>query len=188
MKFNTGISVFFKFLVMSVSMLTVFNSAYAELKPGTTAPDFTAPAALAGQAYSFTLKEALKQGPVVVYFYPKAFTRGCTIEATLFAEASDQFKALNATVIGVSGDDIETLKQFSNGPCGGKFAVAADLDRRIMKSYDANLTFLPTVADRITYVITPDSKIWFVHSSLNPDQHVSESLKAIKAWKAKQAQ
>ena len=188
MKFNTGFSVFVKRLVISLSVLVISNSAYAELKPGAQAPDFTAPAALAGQAYSFALKEALKKGPVVVYFYPKAFTHGCTIEATLFADASEQFKALDATVIGVSGDDIETLKKFSTGPCGGKFAVAADLDRRIMKSYDATLTLMPSVADRISYVVTPDSKIWFVHSSLNPEQHVSETLKAIKAWKAKQTQ
>jgi peroxiredoxin len=164
----------------------ISNQAHAELKAGAKAPDFTAPAALAGQAYSFDLKEALKKGPVVVYFYPKAFTSGCTIEATLFAEASDQFKEMNATVIGVSGDDIDTLKKFSTGPCGGKFAVAADLDRSIMKSYDATLTLLPSVADRISYVVTPDFKIFFVHSSMNPDKHVSETLKAVKAWKAKQ--
>ena len=188
MRFSTGFSLFVKHLIMSLTLMLVSNQVYAELKPGTAAPDFTAPAALAGQSYSFALKEALKKGPVVVYFYPKAFTRGCTIEATLFAQASDQFKELNATVIGVSGDDIDTLKQFSTGPCGGKFAVAADLDRSIMKSYDAALTLMPTVADRISYVVTHDSRIWFVHSSLNPDQHVSETLKAIKAWKAKQVQ
>ena len=188
MKFNTGFSLFFRHLIMGLTVLMVSNQVNAELKPGATAPDFTAPAALAGQPYSFALKEALKKGPVVVYFYPKAFTSGCTIEATLFAEASDQFKAMNTTVIGVSGDDIDTLKKFSTGPCGGKFAVAADLDRSIMKSYDAALTLLPSVADRISYVVTPDFKILYVHSSMSPDQHVSETLKAVKAWKAKQAQ
>ena len=89
-----------------------FTSAWAELKVGVTAPSFTAPAALAGQTYSFVLAEALKKGPVVVYFYPKAFTTGCTIEAQLFAQAIDKFAELKATVIGVSGDDIETLKKF----------------------------------------------------------------------------
>ncbi len=185
MQFKTSFSVIIKSLLICFSVLMVSNHAYAELKPGASAPDFTAPAALAGNSYTFALKEALKKGPVVVYFYPKAFTRGCTLEATLFAEASEQFKALNATVIGVSGDDIDTLKKFSTGPCGGKFAVAADLDRSIMKSYDAALTLMPTVADRISYVVTPDLKIWFVHSGMNPDQHVSETLKAIKAWKSK---
>lgn len=185
MKFKTVFNMYFGCLLLTSSLMLVAHQAHAELKPGSSAPDFTAPAALAGNTYTFALKEALKKGPVVVYFYPKAFTRGCTIEATLFAEATDQFAALNTTVIGVSGDDIDTLKQFSNGPCGGKFAVAADLDRSIMKSYDAALTLMPSVADRISYVVTPDSKILFVHSGMNPDQHVSTTLKALKAWKAK---
>lgn len=177
----------FKFLLSGMFLFGFVNLAQAELKPGTQAPAFNAPAALAGNTFTFELKEALKKGPVVVYFYPKAFTRGCTIEATLFAEASEKFAALHATVIGVSGDDIETLKKFSTGPCGGKFAVAADLDRKIMKAYDAALTLMPSMADRISYVVTPDMKILFVHNGMNPDQHVSETLKALTAWQAKQA-
>ena len=167
--------------------LSVFvcASAWAELKVGVTAPSFTAPAALAGQTYSFVLTEALKKGPVVVYFYPKAFTTGCTIEAQLFAQATDKFAELKATVIGVSGDDIETLKKFSQGPCGGKFAVAADLDRSIIKAYDAGMMLKPDMASRISYVVTPDSKILFVHSGMNPDQHVSNTLAALQAWQAK---
>jgi len=160
-------------------------SAWADLKVGAKAPSFTAPAALAGQTYHFVLADALKKGPVVVYFYPKAFTSGCTIEAQLFAEATDKFAALNATVIGVSGDDIETLKKFSLGPCGGKFAVAADLDRSIIKAYDAGMLILPGMASRISYVVTPDSKILFVHSGMNPDQHVTNTLAALQAWQAK---
>jgi peroxiredoxin len=159
--------------------------ALAQLKAGAAAPSFTAPAALAGQTYNFVLAEALKKGPVVVYFYPKAFTSGCTIEAQLFAEATDKFAALKATVIGVSGDDIETLKKFSQGPCGGKFAVAADLDRSIIKAYDAGMLIMPSMASRISYVVTPDSKILFVHSGMNPDQHVSSTLAALQAWQAK---
>ena len=159
--------------------------ALAQLKAGAAAPSFTAPAALAGQTYNFVLAEALKKGPVVVYFYPKAFTSGCTIEAQLFAEATDKFAALNATVIGVSGDDIETLKKFSLGPCGGKFAVAADLNRSIIKAYDAGMLIMPSMASRISYVVTPDSKILFVHSGMNPDQHVSSTLAALQAWQAK---
>ena len=165
--------------------LFVCATAWAELKVGATAPGFTAPAALAGQTYNFVLAESLKKGPVVVYFYPKAFTTGCTIEAQLFAEATDKFAALKATVIGVSGDDIETLKKFSQGPCGGKFAVAADLDRSIIKAYDAGMMLKPDMASRISYVVTPDSKILFVHSGMNPDQHVSNTLAALQAWQAK---
>jgi len=162
-----------------------FTSAWAELKVGAAAPSFTAPAALAGETYNFVLAEALKKGPVVVYFYPKAFTSGCTIEAQLFAQATDKFAELKATVIGVSSDDIETLKKFSLGPCGGKFAVAADLDRKIIKAYDAGMMLMPSMASRISYVVTPDSKILFVHSGMSPDQHVSSTLAALQAWHAK---
>ncbi len=162
-----------------------FTSAWAELKVGAAAPSFTAPAALAGETYNFVLAEALKKGPVVVYFYPKAFTSGCTIEAQLFAQATDKFAELKATVIGVSSDDIETLKKFSQGPCGGKFAVAADLDRKIIKAYDAGMMLMPSMASRISYVVTPDSKILFVHSGMSPDQHVSSTLAALQAWHAK---
>jgi peroxiredoxin len=162
-----------------------YSTALAELKVGAEAPSFVAPAALAGETYRFALAEALKTGPVVVYFYPKAFTTGCTIEAQLFAEATDKFAALKATVIGVSADDIDTLKKFSQGPCGGKFAVAADLDRSIIKAYDAAMMIKPDMASRISYVVTPDSKILFVHSGMSPDQHVSTTLAALQAWHAK---
>ena len=160
-------------------------TAWAELKPGVRAPAFTAQAALAGKTFNFVLGEALKKGPVVVYFYPKAFTSGCTLEAQLFAEATDKFAALSASVIGVSGDDIEVLKKFSEGPCGGKFAVAADVDRSIIKAYDAGMMLLPDMASRISYVVTPDSKILFVHSAMRPDQHVTNTLAALQAWQAK---
>ena len=169
-------------LVLCLLQSTV---ALAELKVGATAPSYSAPAALAGQTYQFVLAEALKKGPVVVYFYPKAFTTGCTIEAQLFAEASDKFAELKATVIGVSADDLDTLKKFSQGPCGGKFAVAADLDRSIIKAYDAGMMIKPDMASRISYVVTPDSKVLFVHSGMNPDQHVSNTLAALQAWQAK---
>jgi alkyl hydroperoxide reductase subunit AhpC len=177
-----------KNLLLGLSLvLSLFQStvALAELKVGSNAPSFSAPAALAGQTYQFVLAEALKKGPVVVYFYPKAFTTGCTIEAQLFAEATDKFAALKATVIGVSADDVDTLKKFSQGPCGGKFAVAADLDRSIIKAYDAGMMIKPDMASRISSVVTPDSKVLFVHSGMNPDQHVSNTLAALQAWQAK---
>ena len=169
-----------------ISLMTAFclsSVAMAQLKPGATAPTFTAPAALAGKTFTFNLVDTLKTGPVVVYFYPKAFTSGCSIEANLFAQATEDFQALGATVIGVSGDDIETLKKFSLGPCGGKFAVAADLDRTTMKAYQATLFFSSEMASRISYVVTPDLKIFFTHASLSPDQHVSSTLAAVKRWR-----
>ena len=169
-----------------ISLMMAFclsSVAMAQLKPGATAPTFTAPAALAGKTFTFNLVDTLKTGPVVVYFYPKAFTSGCSIEANLFAQATEDFQALGATVIGVSGDDIETLKKFSLGPCGGKFAVAADLDRTSMKAYQATLFFSSEMASRISYVVTPDLKIFFTHASLSPDQHVSSTLAAVKRWR-----
>ena len=159
--------------------------AYAQLKVGQNAPPFTAQAALAGKPFEFSLANSLKKGPVVVYFYPKAFTSGCSIEATLFAQATEEFEKYNATVIGVSGDDIATLERFSLGPCGGKFAVASDADRSIIRAYDASLFFKSDMAGRISYVVTPDNKIYFVHSSLNPDQHVTMTLAAVKRWHAR---
>src|ERR1700685_1359490 len=116
---------------------------YAALQPGTQAPDFTTQASLAGKAFTFSLAAALKKGPVVLYFYPAAFTPGCTVEAHDFAEATDKFKALGATVIGVSHDSIDTLNKFSVSECRNKFAVAADTDQSIMKAYDAVLAANP---------------------------------------------
>ncbi len=169
--------------ILAVALALAATPAFAKLAAGAAAPDFSAPAALAGKAFTFSLSDALKRGPVVVYFYPKAFTRGCTIEANLFAEATAEFAALGATVIGVSADGLEVLKEFSTGPCGSKFAVASDEDRKIIKAYDAALLVKPDMADRVSYVITPDHKVLYAFDSLNPDQHVTKTLAAIKAWK-----
>jgi peroxiredoxin len=158
-------------------------SANAALKVGDAAPDFTAPASIGGTEFNFSLAEALKKGPVVLYFYPAAFTKGCTIEAHDFADAVDQYKALGATVIGVSHDDIKKLDDFSTSECRSKFAVAADPDHKVIKAYDAELGGHPEYADRISYVITPDWKIAYVYASMNPDQHVANTLAAVKAWR-----
>ena len=170
-----------KILAASLALLS-FN-AYADLKPGDTAPDFTAQATLGGKEFSYTLHDALKQGPVVLYFYPAAFTRGCTIEAHNFAEAMDQYKALGATVIGVSHDPLEKLKRFSVSECRSKFPVAADADGSIMKAYDAVMPIFSSYASRTSYVIAPDGKILYVYSSLSPDQHVANTLAALKKWR-----
>src|SRR6476661_7283195 len=117
--------------------------ALAALPEGAKAPDFTTQASLAGKPYTFSLADALKKGPVVLYFYPAAFTPGCTIEAHDFAEATDKFKALGATVIGVSHDPIDKLNKFSVSECRNKFAVASDADGSVMKAYDAILPIKP---------------------------------------------
>ncbi len=156
----------------------------AALKPGDPAPDFTAQASLGGNVFTFSLADALKKGPVVLYFYPAAFTTGCTIEAHDFAEATDTYRSLGATVIGVSRDDIATLNRFSVSECRSKFAVAADGDQRIMKAYDAVLAIKPEYADRVSYVISPDGRIVYAYTSLNPEKHVSNTLDALRKWAA----
>ena len=172
-------------MLIACCALSVSQMASAELKAGDHAPDFVTQAALAGQVSRFSLAEALQKGPVVLYFYPAAFSAGCTIEAHLFAAAIDQYKALGATVVGVSNDKLDTLKQFSVSDCGSKFAVAADTDQKIMKSYDAVLMFKTNYANRVSYVITPDHTILYAYSSMSPDQHVANTLQALQQWAAK---
>ncbi|WP_175820220.1 peroxiredoxin [Burkholderia sp. BCC0419] len=155
--------------------------AQAELKPGAAAPDFRTQASLGGKTYTYSLADALKQGPVVLYFYPAAFTKGCTIEAHAFADAVDRYKAYGATVIGVSADNIDTLTKFSVSECRSKFPVAADPDAKIIREYDAKLPALDR-ANRVSYVISPERKILYEYTSLSPDKHVENTLAAVKAW------
>jgi peroxiredoxin len=159
---------------------------HAALQPGVLAPDFTTQATLAGKPFTFSLADALKKGPVVLYFYPAAFTPGCTVEAHEFAEATDKFKALGATVIGVSHDPIDTLNKFSVTECRNKFAVASDADQKITKAYDAVLAMKPEYADRTSYVIAPTGKIIYEYTALNPDQHVGNTMAAVEKWQAEQ--
>jgi peroxiredoxin len=119
---------------------------------------------------------------VVLYFYPAAFTKGCTIEAHDFAEATDKFKALGATVIGVSHDTIETLNKFSVSECRNKFAVASDADQKIMKAYDAVLWIKPDWAKRTSYVIAPSGEVIYSYTALNPDKHVENTMAVVQKW------
>lgn len=155
-------------------------TAHAALKPGAAAPAFTTEAALGGKSFQFQLSDALARGPVVLYFFPKAFTSGCTVEAHQFAEATERFAALGATVIGVSADNIDTLKRFSVEACRNKFAVAADADAKIIRSYDAQLAALIDMAGRISYVIGRDGKIAFAYQDSDPEAHVTQTLKAVQ--------
>lgn len=159
--------------------------AHAALKPGDKAPDFKARASLGGKEFTFSLADALKKGPVVLYFYPAAFTPGCTIEAHEFAEATSKFQALGASVIGVSHDDIATLDKFSTSECRSKFPVAADEDGSIIKSYDAAMMGMLSYANRTSYVISPDGHILFEYSAMDPTGHVDKTLAAVQDWKAK---
>jgi len=177
--------------------------AFAALKQGDAAPGFTAKASLAGKEFSYSLDDALKKGPVVVYFYPSAYTGGCNIEAHTFSENAAQFAAAGATVIGVSGDSIERLNAFSADPeyCAGKVAVASDADGAIAKSFDLSAKTAPAFNDtrgnpvdhllieRTTFVVTPDHKIAATLSSaadkITPAQHVEKSLDVVKQPAAK---
>jgi thioredoxin-dependent peroxiredoxin len=155
--------------------------ALADLKTGVPAPQFTAQASMAGNDFTFNLQDALKKGPVVLYFYPAAFTTGCTKEAHEFAEHIGDYQKLHATVIGVSEDDIATLNKFSVSECRSKFAVAADTDGTIAKEYDAVLTTTPKMyANRTSYVIATDGKIYYAYTDLDASKHVENTLDALR--------
>ena len=156
--------------------------ATAALPLGATAPLFRTQASLAGKEMPFDLAKALKKGPVVLYFYPAAFTTGCTIEAHEFAEATDEFRKLGATVVGMSADKVEVLDKFSVSECRNKFAVASATPQMIA-GYDVKLATTAR-ADRVSYVIAPDDKVIFAYSAMDPAGHVEKTLDAVKAWRA----
>ena len=173
-----------RLMILALGGALLAAPLYAALAPGAQAPDFTTQATLAGKPFTFSLADALKKGPVVLYFYPAAFTPGCTVEAHNFAEATDKFKAMGATVIGVSHDNIDTLNKFSVSECRNKFAVAADGDQKITKEYDAVLAQKPEYANRTSYVIAPNGKIIYEYTALDPDKHVENTMAAVEKWKA----
>src|SRR5271170_112361 len=169
-------------LAAAATALIVAIPVYAALEPGARAPDFTTQATLAGKPFTFSLAAALKQGPVVLYFYPAAFTPGCTVEAHDFAEATAKFQQLGATVIGVSHDPIDKLDKFSVSECRNKFAVASDADGSIMKAYDSVLLTHPEYANRTSYVIAPTGEIIYSYTAMVPDKHVENTMAAVKKW------
>ena len=172
-----------KKVLMGAVLATILASpAWAALDIGDKAPDFSAPAALDGKEFKFSLAESLAKGPVVLYFFPAAFTAGCSAEAHEFAEAIDKFGALGATVIGVSTDDIATQVKFSTQACQGKFPVASDSGKTVIKSYDAAMMIMPDYANRVSYVIAPDKSIVYNYQSLNPSKHVEKTLAALRDW------
>ena len=168
-----------------VGTVALASPSFAALKVGAKAPDFSAPAYLAGEPFTFKLADALKKGPVVVYFFPAAHTSGCNVEAHLFSAAIDQFKAEGAMVIGITAGNVDELADFSKETehCSGKFPVAADPGAKIAKQYDSLLTLRPGWSDRTSYVIAPSGEIAHVYSDLNPNEHVKQTLDAVKALK-----
>lgn len=191
------------FLVLGLSVL-ISLPVLAALKVGEKAPDFSAQASLAGKEFKFSLADALKKGPAVVYFYPSAYTKGCDLEAHTFAEMKDQFDAAGATIIGVSADSIARLNQFSADPeyCAGKFPVASDATGSIASSYNLTKTAVKAgqkdvrgvdidhdFIERTTFVIGKDGKVIATLSSkddgLSPDEHVKKSLSIVQGLKSK---
>jgi peroxiredoxin Q/BCP len=189
-----------KKLLLGLALTTVFAApAFAALKVGDMAPDFSATASLGGKDFTFKLNEALKKGPAVVYFYPSAYTGGCDLEAHTFAESHEKFEAVGASIIGVSADNLERLNQFAADPnfCAGKFPIASDESLSIAKSYDLKTTEAKAgvkdvrgveighgFIERVTFVVGKDHKIVAVMSStddkLTPDQHVDKSLAIVQ--------
>lgn len=171
-----------RFIARTLIVLAVCLPAHAALDIGDDAPDFTASAALGGAIFTFSLAESLAKGPVVLYFFPAAFSDGCSVEAHEFAEAIPRFTALGASVIGVSADDIQSLAKFSVQACQSRFPVASDPTLSVIKSYDAVMKTRPDYANRITYVIAPGGKIVYHYLSLNPTRHVERALEALGTW------
>jgi peroxiredoxin Q/BCP len=171
-----------KIIVLGFWLASVAMPAHSALNVGGMAPNFITQASLGGKVFTYSLVDELKHGPVVLYFYPAAFTKGCTIEAHDFADAIDKYQALGATVIGISHDDIEKLNRFSVSECRSKFPVAADPDQSIMKSYDSVLAVKPEYANRTSYVISPSGEIIYTYTDLQPDKHVENTLDALRKW------
>jgi len=166
----------------TLSAFALPGVAMATLPVGATAPAFSTQGALGGKDVPLDLRKALRKGPVVLYFYPKAFTQGCTLEAHAFAEAVPAFKKAGATVIGMSADNVETLSKFSAEKCAGKFAVAS-AGPKVVAGYDVALgkqVMGRNVTKRTSYVIGRDGRVAFVHDDMNPAEHVSSTLAAVE--------
>lgn len=171
-------------LLIGIALAAIAAPSIAALPVGATAPDFTTTGALAGKPFKLNLKQQLKHGPLVLYFFPKAFTTGCTAEAHAFSDASAKFRKLGATVIGMSADDLPTLEQFSVKECRNNFAVAT-ADPDVRKAYDVVLPQKPEYANRTSYVIDRNGKIVMEYTDMNPSQHVQKTLAAVQALKGK---
>jgi peroxiredoxin len=174
-------------LALAALILPLTMPASAALAPGARAPDFKAQGAIAGRDFTVHLAQQLKKGPVVLYFFPAAFTPGCSAEAAAFAAAVDDFKAAGATVIGMSADPVDKLREFSAKDCAGKFAVAS-ASPAVIRGYDVALGRQIQGRDatnRTSYVIAPNGKIIYAHSDLSPADHVRNTLAAVRDWRAK---
>lgn len=193
MRISSTVRMFGLFLAAALSL-----PAIAALKAGDSAPDFTAQASLAGKSMTYHLRDALKKGPVVVYFYPSAFTAGCNAQAHAFAVNMDKFREAGASVIGVSLDSIERLNDFSADPnyCAGQLTVASDADGKIARSYELSIREVSAgakdsrgieighgMAERTTFIVTPDGKVSSTIGGVTPTANVDAALAAVQALK-----
>ena len=180
--------------IAALAALLAPAAASAHLAVGATAPALRTQGALSGRVVDVDLRAALRRGPVVLYFYPAAFTGGCDAQAKEFSEAAESFARAGATIIGMSGDPIDKLQRFSTEKCAGKFTVGTATPP-IIRAYNVAFKAPPnfpasaagqfaTRTDRTTYVITPDGKVNFVYSNLSPRGHVEQSLQAVRTWRA----
>lgn len=160
-------------------------AATAALPVGAAAPDFSAPGALAGRPFTFSLSDQLRRGPVVLYFFPRAFTEGCTMEARAFSEAAGDFRRLGARVIGLSADGYDSLRRFSVEECRNAFPVAS-ASASTVNAYDVRLREGEPMTNRTTYVIAPDGEIVYAYSNMDWREHVPNALAAVQAWRARQ--
>lgn len=169
-------------LTVALAFAILSVPSHAALPVGAQAPDFRTTGALAGKPFKLHLKDQLRHGPLVLYFYPKAFTQGCTLEAKAFADAMPQFRKAGARVVGMSADDLDTLKRFSTEACRNQFPVATASPATI-KAYDVVLKQKPELTDRTSYVIDRKGRVVMVHSDLDWKDHVARTLAAVKALK-----
>jgi peroxiredoxin len=194
-----GVRTVKRLLLSALVSTAICVPAFAALNQGDSAPQFTAQASMAGKEFKFSLKDSLKKGPVVVYFYPSAYTQGCNVQARTFSVNQEKFAAAGASIIGVSLDSIQRLNQFSADPefCAGKFPVASDADGAIAKSYNLNVKQIAGLkdsrgqevdhglAERTTFVVTPDGKVAATIGGMTPTENVMKALEAVQQLKAK---
>jgi peroxiredoxin len=180
--------------IATVALLSA--PAFAALKTGAAAPEISAKGVTGGKEFAFKLSDALKKGPVVMYFFPAAFTSGCTIETQKFADKAEEFKAAGATLVGLTAgaamadgkmasatDNLARLAEFSKEHCRDKFPMVA-VNADTVKAYDVVLTGRPDWSNRTSFVIAPDGKILLSHTDMAPDSHIAKTLETVKAWKA----
>lgn len=173
-------------VAFGLSLAAVPTQGFAALPQGAKAPDFALSAALGGKEFRLSLQKELKKGPVVLYFFPAAFTSGCTVEAHLFAKATGDFNKLGASVIGVTAGNVERVTEFSKSECRNRFAVAADPGAKVATKFDTTMQAAKrTISNRTSFVIAPNGTILLSYTDMNPQAHIAKTLAAVRAWKAR---